>query len=265
MTKSNDDFRVEIVDILKAKGLEFHENVVVGGSRPDLLIVSPSGSTSVIEVKSWEPTLQNQNRARNLASLYQGTSDSDNAFVVLPGLFDSRPESGVISGSNFSKFIDDVILTAPNMGQKMAVKFQPRPTRIIFAAMPFSGKFDDTFVVAIQPAALQVKAEAVRVDYQQFSGDIVAEIKRLITESVAVVADLSESRPNVLYELGIADGLKKPIIQICSTLMENLPFDVRNNRTLPYTIGQSAKLKGKIVKELQVAIPWAYGDERKSE
>ena len=62
-------------------------------------------------------------------------------------------------------------------------------------------------------------------------GSVVDEIQRLIRQSVAVIVDLSEAKPNVLYEAGYAHALNKPCIHICSTSTEKLPFDVSHWKT----------------------------------
>ena len=60
-------------------------------------------------------------------------------------------------------------------------------------------------------------------------------VRRLIEASIAVIIDLSEAKPNVLYETGYVHALSKPTVHICSTPMSGLPFDVRNWNTLKYT------------------------------
>ena len=67
---------------------------------------------------------------------------------------------------------------------------------------------------------VQLRAATSRVD----------EIQRLIRQSVGVIADLSEAKPNVLYEAGYAHALNKPCVHICSTSIEKLPFDVSHGR-----------------------------------
>ncbi|MGB7540127.1 MAG: hypothetical protein WBM17_16415, partial [Anaerolineales bacterium] len=137
----------------------------------------------------------------------------------------------------------------------------PRPApepasskRMIFAAMPFASEYDDTYFIAMSHAAEQVGADCKRVDLKEFSGDIVTEIKRLIQSSVAVIVDLSEAKPNVLYEAGYAHALKKPTVHICSTPLSELPFDVRNWNTIPYRRGQTALLKEPLVRRLKAVM-----------
>jgi nucleoside 2-deoxyribosyltransferase len=120
--------------------------------------------------------------------------------------------------------------------------------------MPFSGQYDDTFLVAIQPAALAFKAVADRVDHTGHFGDIVQQIKDMIKVAKVVIADLSESKANVCYEVGYAEALNKPVVQICSTPIASIPFNLRNNQTVAYQIGQTSKLKTKLEKELAKVI-----------
>ena len=50
----------------------------------------------------------------------------------------------------------------------------------------------------------------------------------------AIVADLTDSNPNVYYELGIAHGLRRPVILLTQDINE-LPFDLRGYRVIPYS------------------------------
>jgi nucleoside 2-deoxyribosyltransferase len=82
----------------------------------------------------------------------------------------------------------------------------------------------------------------------------VEEIHRLIRKSTVVIVDLSESKPNVLYEAGFAHALKKPCIHICSTPMDKLPFDVAQWKTTPYQSGQTHKLRKDLTQRLKAIV-----------
>jgi nucleoside 2-deoxyribosyltransferase len=79
-------------------------------------------------------------------------------------------------------------------------------------------------------------------------------IRELIRESDAVIVDLSEAKPNVLYEIGYAHGLSKPCVHVCSTPLSGLPFDVRNWNTIEYTRGQTTKLRAPLAKRLEAVL-----------
>jgi nucleoside 2-deoxyribosyltransferase len=125
---------------------------------------------------------------------------------------------------------------------------------MVFAAMPFSPSYDDVYFVAMAQAAKESGLECRRVDRQEFEGDIVDEIKRMIRESRAVIADLSGGKPNVLYEVGFAHALGRPTIHICSGPLSKLPFDVRNWRTLEYKRGQTHRLARILAKRLRAVL-----------
>ncbi len=241
----------EITQVLDDHDLEFEQDVVVGSTSADFYLVAPSGSTAVLEVKLWQPTEENQERASHLATLYQRTSGADRAYVMIPGLSSSNPEAGVVSGSEIQTFVEEQVAKAPKTRRRKLPEVQRKPGRYIFAAMPFADKYDDTYLVAMKPAALDIEADCVRVDHGGSSGDIVTNIKSLIANSIAVIADLSESKPNVLFELGFADASGRPSVQICSTDLGNLPFNVRNSKTLKYSIGRSSRLKWRLVEQLK--------------
>ena len=80
---------------------------------------------------------------------------------------------------------------------------------------------------------------------------MVQQIKAMIEVAQVVVADLSEARANVCHEVGYAEALGIPVIQICSTSVAALPFNLRNNKTMDYQIGQTSKLRTKLEKELR--------------
>ena len=125
------------------------------------------------------------------------------------------------------------------------------PQGIVFAAMPFAPQYLDVYMVAMRHAAKSAGLELRRVDREDFTGDVVDQTHELIRNSRAVIADLSESKPNVLYELGFAHALRKPVATICSTPLERLPFNVRNWNVIEYERGQTTKLKGPLTRRLK--------------
>ena len=237
--------------VLSRTNAEYRQGVYVGGTVPDFYIVSPStGSTSIFEVKAWEASPENINRAQNLAQKYVTASGADHAFIILEGLSSTDFSKGIVAPADLGRVVESEEIKERRAPEGLPPIIGESPERKIFAAMPFQGHYDDTYFYAMQPAALHNNAQCIRVDYQRYSGDIVTKIKELINDSVALIADLSESRPNVFYEMGYAEGLNKPIVQICSTPIEEIPFDVRNNKTIPYNIGQVSKLEPDLITEL---------------
>ena len=144
----------------------------------------------------------------------------------------------------------DFVVTGPD-NQIIVIEAKPWRNEPGFAAMPFDRAYEDAYFVAMAYAAKKNGATCIRTDNKEFTGDIVEEMKVSIRESVAVIVDLSESRPNVLYEAGYAEGVGKPTIHICSTPLEKLPFDVRNWNLIQYTKGQTYQLREPLARRLR--------------
>jgi hypothetical protein len=70
-----------------------------------------------------------------------------------------------------------------------------------------------------------------RVNEESSKGRILPEILERIEHSAFIIADLTDLRPNVFYELGYADGLGKTIIATAKKGTE-LPFDVKDIPTI---------------------------------
>ena len=68
MEKTEKDIIQELGKVLKSKRIKYLEDVIVGDSHPDLYFTLPTGSSYVVEVKTWQATPQNQKRARRRPS-----------------------------------------------------------------------------------------------------------------------------------------------------------------------------------------------------
>lgn len=61
--------------------------------------------------------------------------------------------------------------------------------------------------------------------------DVRQHLKETIKQADVVVADISDSNPNVLWELGFAEALQRPVIVVAED-GGNIPFDLRAVRVL---------------------------------
>lgn len=71
----------------------------------------------------------------------------------------------------------------------------------------------------------------IRADRISESGRITRQVIQHIVEDDLVIADLTDSNPNVYYELALRHAVKKPFVQIL-TGEDPLPFDVADQRTI---------------------------------
>ncbi len=273
-------FENQLENILRDAHIAYRRQPSIGGLRPDFIVTGPHGEKIILEVKMWDPRGGNTARAFHQVQLYKKATGADQALIVMPDLKKNYKRRGVVKmdavvptlqkifhlseeGKPAEPALPPAELHGAKKPERAAARPQraPRPApepavskRMIFAAMPFASEYDDTYFIAMSHAAEQVGAECKRVDLKEFSDDIVAEIKRLIISSAAVIVDLSEAKPNVLYEAGFAHALKKPTVHICSTPLSELPFDVRNWNTIPYRRGQTALLKEPLVRRLKAVM-----------
>jgi hypothetical protein len=272
-------FEDQLENILRNARIPYRRQPSIGGLRPDFIVTGPHGEKIILEVKMWDPRGGNTARAFHQVQLYKKATGADQALIVMPDLKKNYKRNGVIKMDTVLPTLQKLFHLTPEVpsalpvhplrepseaaaarSEKLPPRRRPKPAlpaaarKMIFAAMPFSSDYDDTYFIAMSHAAEQVGAECRRVDLKEFSGDIVTEIKRLIAQSVAVIVDLSEAKPNVLYEAGFAHALRKPVVHICSTPLSELPFDVRNWNTIAYRRGQTALLREPLARRLKAVM-----------
>ena len=98
----------------------------------------------------------------------------------------------------------------------------------VFVIMSFAerGQYRDLYK-AIKRVCDKYEYTARRVDEANLFKRIVPEIMRQLRQSAYIIADVTEPKPNVFYELGIAEGLRKEIILIAKAGTV-LPFDIND-------------------------------------
>jgi hypothetical protein len=104
--------------------------------------------------------------------------------------------------------------------------------RLIFILTPFNEMYAEDYKV-IREVCLAKGFSAYRGDENFIKGDIFPEMLKLIVKSNLIIANINGRNPNVLYELGIAQALDKPVILI-SREPEQLPIDIKSKRFLIY-------------------------------
>ncbi len=244
-----------VEETLRTANIQFLSEAVIGSTQPDFLVTTPAGDQIIIEVKGWPASGQNLSRANHQAQRYIELSKTAGALIVTPSVTLFRSAAGeTFSTPGVNRAIANAVTGPATSTKGVPARKRARPTKLVFASMPFARNYDDTFLVAIQPAAISVNAKAERIDHAGQAGDVVQQIKQFIRGAAVVVADLSQSRPNVCHEIGYAEALGRRVIQICSTSLSQLPFNLRNNKTIRYSIGQTTNLKSQLQSELKKSL-----------
>ena len=81
-----------------------------------------------------------------------------------------------------------------------------------FVLMPFDDDFKVLYTSFIQPVLEQCGFVVEQAGDIENNRNILRDIISGINNSDLVVADLTGNNPNVLYELGLAHALEKPVI-----------------------------------------------------
>ena len=126
-----------------------------------------------------------------------------------------------------------------------------------FVMMAFAEPLGGYYTTIYQPAINKAGLTAVRADTDIFgTGKIIDQIWAGINNAKILVAELTGRNPNVLYELGLAHALRKPVVLVSSNEAD-VPFDVRHVRVIYYQMTDpfwGEKLIAKVAENIISAI-----------
>jgi len=149
-------------------------------------------------------------------------------------------------------------------GEELLANFPPEATAAkeappsapkghIFVAMPFSETFEDVYEFGIYAPVRKCGFICEKVDETSFTGDIMQRVRERIETAKLVIADLTESRPNVYLEVGYAWGKGVPVVFLARK-DERLHFDVSTHRCIFYkNITQLARDLDKLISNLPIS------------
>ncbi len=118
----------------------------------------------------------------------------------------------------------------------------------VFVLMPFGPQWSSAVKLAIDAACAEVARQFPGVRWERADeitvpGRITAQIVSAIERADVLIADITATNPNVMFELGYADALQKPIIVLNQDL-EQTPFDIKDWRQIPYSLADVGMLSG---------------------
>lgn len=130
-------------------------------------------------------------------------------------------------------------------------------TDTCFVMMPFANPIGGYYATIYEPAIKKAGLTPVRADTDIFAtGKIIDQIWTGLKHAKVLVAELTGRNPNVLYELGLAHALHKPVVLISSNEAD-VPFDVRHVRVIYYELTDpfwGEKLIAKVAENIVSAI-----------
>jgi hypothetical protein len=108
-----------------------------------------------------------------------------------------------------------------------------------FVVMPFAPEYDEIYNLFIADALTEAGFQVQRADDLIHQRNILEDIVASIATADLIVADLTGSNANVYYEVGIAHGMGRRVV-LLTQAVDDLPFDLRSNRVIPYNTHFSA-------------------------
>ncbi len=230
---------------------------VLGQLYPDLAVESARDALEAIEKFDREPF--------NLVLLDMNLGSGLDGLQLLQAL---RRRAFPFRAIGISNFVNDYAFRAWKTGlddllekpvapdklmeaidtQLALVQDQVRADKKAFCAMPFSPDLDDRYFFGIKMASERSGYLCQRSDERFFTGDILVQIHKDISEADVIIADISGNNPNVYYEVGFAQALGKPVILVAEAA-EGALFDIRNMRHIIF----AGKIH-KLLEDLEIAL-----------
>ena len=126
---------------------------------------------------------------------------------------------------------------------------------LCFVLMPFTRSWSGRVWTQIRSAVQAARMRPLRADEIFSTRAIIQDIWEQINGAKVIIADVSEKNPNVVYELGIAHALGKPVVLLTQS-MGDIPFDTTHLRYLVYTNTDSGyqKLTENIVQAIDAIL-----------
>jgi HEAT repeat protein len=129
-------------------------------------------------------------------------------------------------------------------------------TRQCFILMPFKPDLDELYIRVVKPTVERTRLfQCLRADEIYGPRPIMLDVWASIQAAMLVIADLTGRNPNVLYELGLAHALQKPVILLTQTI-DDVPFDLRHLRVLIYrnTDPGRVRLQSELLKTIRAFV-----------
>lgn len=113
------------------------------------------------------------------------------------------------------------------------IEIAPRKNHCFFLG-PFSAPFNEIYRDHVVPGLAVEGITVSRADEIFGTEAVIEDIWSSIVAATFIVADLTTKNANVLYEVGMAHTVGKPVV-IVTQDMNDVPFDLRHRRCIVYS------------------------------
>lgn len=147
----------------------------------------------------------------------------------------------------------DVLFLGPERLNPPPQEAVPGAEPTCFIVMPFGQPDSDAVHHVLRQACLQAGLRPLRGDDLFTPTDILDDIWLGISGASYVIADITGRNPNVLYELGMAHTLAKPVL-ILSRKAEDIPIDLSTRRVIVYGTAADGDWQAALATRTQAAL-----------
>ena len=273
-------FERQVASTFRASGAEVQRDVSVAGNQIDVLVKEETASgqslTTIVECKAHSRPVGVElvNALAGLFELLRSRKLADAAMLVSRSGFTRQAREAAETHGIKLRELEDLYARLGNLAPAVSAKvmedaeeaveeekrqreYKAQPRRI-FVAMPFAQEFNDIYLLGIRDVAERLGFTVERADEIEHSGSIVDVIIDRIKTCQVLIADTTNSNPNVFYEIGYGNALDVPTVLICKK-GNSIPFDLSSRNHIVY--GSIVDLQQRLEKRLQAMImpPKAHG------
>jgi len=253
-------FEDEIAEFYRKLGAEVKQDVNLGGFQIDIFVVEETPSRqkikTVIECKFHKDKIGNRavnDFIRMIETLKQAGSVDKGIIVSYSGftqdahlVSNNSPSIELMDYKGLKQLVSkktkiDVkeleessnrLFASDEYKYKESVDMKEK-SDIIFVIMPFSEDYDDIYYLGISETIKNLGCSCKRVDEMEFVGGVLDKIYSSIKNARLIIAEVTTKNPNVMYELGYAHAINKPVILLTKDIT-SAPFDIRGHNHIVY-------------------------------
>jgi hypothetical protein len=134
------------------------------------------------------------------------------------------------------------------------------PGRRCFVAMPFRRELNFFFLYIQQHLRERWLIDVERGDAQVLTIPLIDKLKNQIAQADLVIADITGANANVLYEVGVAHTLTRPVLFLTQDPPEQVPVDVRQFEFIVYDLRNHGEFLSKLDNAIQNQFGAGYGE-----
>ena len=223
--------------------LTVEEEELFLGMRYTFVLMAPPSAYNILKVDSNERTKEIRNAL--YATQRRPTLVIANRFDVVLGFPDYSKDVQVellmfARGSDSPPPVVEAVSARHDAPHMLVTPLDIFPVKqvqpdeqLCFIIMPFAHAFDDVYNHGIKAAVEDVGLVSQRADDIHKPGHILTQIWEALLAARIVVADLTRTNGNVLYELGLAHVLGHQAVLLTQQIAD-IPFDLKSQRHIEY-------------------------------